>query len=79
MNLEIIIVVLLFIFSILLLFKNAKVGLYVLLVLSVLLHKELFSIYIWDLMPIRVFMLGFLVFTLLKLLIWLWKRSPKDY
>jgi len=36
------------------------------LVLSVLLHKELFSIYIWDLLPIRLFMGAFLLSSVVE-------------
>lgn len=74
MNFEMIVAALLFIFSLILLFKNYKIGFYVLMVLSVLLHKELFSTFRWDLLPIRLFMLAFLVFSGLSFVIWLWKK-----
>lgn len=56
--LDIAVILLIFIASYILILKDFKVSLYVLIVLSVLLHKELFSFYKWDLMPVRVFMLG---------------------
>ncbi len=61
MDLEIIIAVSIFLVSLTLLFLDKKLSLYILLILSVLLHKELFSIYRWNLLPIRLFMFAFLV------------------
>jgi 4-amino-4-deoxy-L-arabinose transferase-like glycosyltransferase/O-antigen ligase len=58
MNAEIVILVLLFIMSLILILRDFKVSLFVLLILSVLLHKQLFSIYQWDFLPIRIFMLA---------------------
>jgi len=49
--------------------RNFKYALYVGIVLSVFLHKELFSFYRWDVLPIRAFMVGILIvgsFFLLK-------------
>jgi len=54
------VIFLIFISSYFLVLKNFKFSLYVLIVLSVLLHKELFSFYRWDLMPVRIFMLALL-------------------
>lgn len=54
------IIFLIFISSYVLILKNFKFSLYVLIVLSVMLHKELFSFYRWDLMPVRIFMLALL-------------------
>ena len=61
MNPEIYILALSFIVSSLLVFLNLKAALSVLLVLSVLLHKELFSIYRWDVLPVRIFMIAFAI------------------
>lgn len=58
---EIIIAILLFIVCFTLLRYKFYSGVLLGLVLSTLLHKELFSIYIWDLLPIRIFMVAFLV------------------
>lgn len=55
---EIIIICLITFSSLLLLIKNFDLGVKVLLVLSTLLHKEVFSIYQWDLLPVRFFMLA---------------------
>ena len=62
-NLEILILILLFISSLLLIFINTRFSIFVLILLSVLLHKEVFSIYKWDVLPIRVFMLAFSLFA----------------
>lgn len=53
--LEIIAIVGISLLSLLLLVKRFDVSVYLLLILSVLLHKELFSFYTWDLLPIRLF------------------------
>jgi 4-amino-4-deoxy-L-arabinose transferase-like glycosyltransferase len=55
---EIIVVILIFALCYILILKNFDYSLYLLLGLSLLLHKELFSFYRWDLMPIRIFMLA---------------------
>jgi 4-amino-4-deoxy-L-arabinose transferase-like glycosyltransferase/O-antigen ligase len=57
----------LFVLSLFVLLLDSKKSLYILLTLSVFLHKELFSIYSWNLLPIRIFMLAVLVFTLFTL------------
>ena len=54
------VIFLIFISSYILVLKNFKFSLYVLIVLSVMLHKELFSFYRWNLMPARIFMLALL-------------------
>ena len=64
MNYELALIVLLFSVSLLLIWKNFKLSLYILLALSVLLHKEIFSVYRWDLLPVRIFMLAFLSYTI---------------
>lgn len=55
---HLIILVLLFTLSAVLTSRYKKASVYVLIVLSVLLHKELFSFYKWDLLPVRAFMLA---------------------
>ncbi len=58
--LYLLVIFLIFVSSYILVLKNFKFSLYVLIVLSVLMHKELFSFYRWDLMPARIFMLALL-------------------
>ncbi|MFC1621888.1 glycosyltransferase family 39 protein [Patescibacteria group bacterium] len=65
---EIVILALIFIASTILIHKNFDLAIKVLLVLSVLLHKEVFSIYKWNFLPVRFFMLGLAVVCGLKLL-----------
>jgi hypothetical protein len=65
--LEPIALILIFSASLALLFVNFKAALYVLLFLSVLLHKELFSFYRWDVLPARIFMLAFFAFSVYSL------------
>lgn len=60
MNIQLILLPLLFLFSLGIVILDRKLALYVLLVVSVLLHKQLFSIYQWNLLPARIFMLAFL-------------------
>lgn len=74
MNFELIILALISIFSLILLFKNFDLGFKVLLVLSVFLHKELFSIFQWDLLPVRFFMLALGVYTFWQFVLW-WKEG----
>jgi len=79
MPIEALIAVLLFFFALLLLFFRFETGFAVLLVLSVLLHKEFFSVYRWDLLPIRIFMLAFLVYGLVQVfLTWRKERSIRS-
>lgn len=73
--LYIISILLIFISSYILIFRNFKFSIYVLLVLSVLLHKELFSFYRWDLMPIRVFMLALLCVGITKTYLFVFKNK----
>ncbi|MFA6981747.1 MAG: O-antigen ligase family protein, partial [Patescibacteria group bacterium] len=65
MNPEILLLIILFIASFALLLTNFDLSVFVMLVLSVLLHKELFSIFKWDVLPIRLFMLAFLCYGVL--------------
>lgn len=62
---EIILAIILFILCFVLIRYKFYLSLSIGLVLSVLLHKELFSIYIWDLLPIRIFMISFLLNSLI--------------
>jgi len=64
MNLEILTLILLFISSLMLIFVNTRFSIFVLILLSVLLHKEFFSIFKWDVLPIRIFMLAFSLYIL---------------
>jgi len=65
-SLYLIAIALIFVASFFLIFRNFKLSLYVLLTLSVLLHKELFSFYRWDLMPVRLFMLALFFVGIVK-------------
>ncbi len=61
---EIILATVLFVLCFLLIRYKFYLSLTIGLILSALLHKELFSIYLWDLLPIRIFMVSFLVSSL---------------
>lgn len=65
MSFEIIFIVLIFVFSLTALLVNKKKALYLLLAVSVLLHKELFSIYSWNILPARIFMGAVMVFVII--------------
>lgn len=72
MNIELIVLIIITLSGLLLYFLNSRVFLYVLLTASVLLHKELFSFYRWDFLPIRFIMIAFCIgifFTLVKFLL----------
>jgi len=71
MYLELVIILLIFVFSYFLILKNFRLSVYLLLILSLLLHKELFSFYRWDLMPIRAFMLALFSVGITKVYFWL--------
>lgn len=80
MNIEIAIIILIFVISFVLLLQNFDLGIKVLLVLSTFLHKEVFSIYEWDFLPARFFMaaLGlFFVYDVVKT--YLKEKSLKKY
>lgn len=62
---EIFIIISIILISTLLLKKNFDLGVKVLLVLSTLLHKEVFSILKWDFLPVRFYMLGVGLYVLL--------------
>jgi len=67
MSLELIVLILIISLCLVLVFINFEFSLYLLIILSVLLHKELFSIYQWDLLPIRFLMISYVVLALYKL------------
>lgn len=77
MYFELGVIFLIFVLSYILISKNFKIAIYLLLVLSVLLHKELFSFFRWDLMPIRAFMLALVCVGITKIYIWLFKTDKK--
>ncbi len=58
---EILLIAGILILTLILLRYNFYASLILALVLSTFLHKELFSIYIWDMLPIRIFMGAFLI------------------
>lgn len=76
-NLELLVILLIFGLSYYLILKNFRVSVYLLLILSLLLHKELFSFYRWDLMPIRAYMLALLCAGITKVYFWLFKSDKK--
>lgn len=61
---EILLIALILTSSFLLIRSNFYLSVVFALVLSTLLHKELFSVYIWDMLPIRIFMGAFLLSSL---------------
>jgi hypothetical protein len=69
---ELILLILVFITGTYLIFRNFEKSLYVLLVVSVLLHKELFSIFKWDYLPIRFLMVGILIYGIAAFFRWLY-------
>ncbi|KKS76944.1 MAG: Glycosyl transferase family 39 [candidate division WWE3 bacterium GW2011_GWA2_42_9] len=71
---EIAIIATICILSYFLILRNLDFAVYILILLSVLLHKELFSFYRWDLMPIRAFMLALLAAVLTRVVVWLIKE-----
>src|SRR3989344_1839134 len=75
---EIIILGLIFVFSVILIHKNFDAAVKVLLVLSVFLHKEVFSIYQWDYLPVRFFMLGILIYGVFRVVVWYLKDFDKQ-
>ncbi len=68
-------IILIFLASYFLIYKNFKLSLYVLIVLSILLHKEIFSFYRWDLMPIRIFMAALLCSGITKVYLYAVKNG----
>lgn len=72
---EVAILALIFILSLYLIHKNFELSIKLLLVLSVFLHKEVFSIYRWDFLPARFFMLALSAYFGTKAFIWLSKKG----
>lgn len=72
---ELIIIFLIFIISFVLILKNFEFSVYILITLSVLMHKELFSFYRWDLLPIRAFMFALMCVGILKVSIYVSKNK----
>lgn len=70
MTIELFLLGTIFVLALILLKKNFYHALSVLLVVSVLLHKEVFSIYKWDFLPVRFFMLAFGLYGVLAFLKW---------
>src|SRR3989338_3966706 len=68
MDLQIIYLALMCIFGLILFLLNGRKALYVLLAVSVLLHKELFSIYAWNVLPIRLLMGSLTIYVVLSIL-----------
>ena len=65
--LEIFAILLIFLLCYVLILKNFDYSIYLLIILSVLLHKELFSFYSWNLMPIRAYMLALVCASITKI------------
>lgn len=72
---EVISILLIFFLCYFLILKNFNYSVYLLLVLSVLLHKELFSFYSWNLMPIRAYMLALLCASITYLYLYFTKNK----
>lgn len=69
MNFEPVFIALIFGFSLIAMLVSPKKSVYLILAASVLLHKELFSVYSWNILPIRVVMgavLGFVMLDIFK-------------
>lgn len=75
MDLEILVSASIFLVSLSLILLDKKLSMYILIVLSVLLHKELFSIYRWNLLPVRIFMFAFLIWSVYELTNWFIKAK----
>lgn len=78
MFIEIFIALAIFLVSYFLIVRNFKTSLYVLMILSVLVHKELFSIYRWDLLPVRAFMLALFCAGITKIYFWFAAGHKKE-
>lgn len=75
---ELLLLVLLFFLSLLLIHLNFELAIKVFLVLSVFLHKEVFSIYQWDYLPVRLFMLALAFYFGFKTVFWLVAKRNKN-
>lgn len=71
---EIVIISAICLLSYFLILRDFDFAVYILLLLSILLHKELFSFYKWDLLPIRAFMLALLAAVISKIIYWFFKN-----
>lgn len=78
MSLELFLLPLIFLFSFLLIRRDFRSAVYLLMITSLLLHKEVFSIYRWDILPARIVMVSFSVFIVFKVLVYILKKNPKD-
>jgi hypothetical protein len=67
---ELLIILGIFFLAYIFVLKDFEKAFYVLMVLSLFLHKELFSFYRWDLMPIRAFMLALFCAGVTKIYMW---------
>lgn len=74
-NFEVLLAFLIFLGSLGLVALNPKRFIYLLLILSVFLHKEVFSVYVWNLLPIRLSMAA--LFTYMVVFV-LWRLFKKD-
>lgn len=70
---EIIVLALICILSFILILRKFEFSVYILMILSVLLHKELFSFYRWDFLPVRAFMFALLAALGVKAIVWFFK------
>lgn len=75
MNLELLVIPLIFVLSIILAKRDKRSALTMIMILSLFLHKEVFSIYRWDVLPIRIFMLGLTAYIAFSFLNWLLKAK----
>ena len=73
MDIQLLLIPIIFLASLALIILDRKWAIYALLVLSVLLHKQLFSVYQWNLLPVRLFCLAFFVWASLALIFVLYK------
>ncbi|GIW69595.1 MAG: hypothetical protein KatS3mg101_0342 [Patescibacteria group bacterium] len=71
---EIAIIAAICLLSYFLILRDFDFAVYVMLLLSIFLHKELFSFYRWDLLPIRAFMLALLAAAVTKIIYWFFQE-----
>ena len=77
MSLELILLPLILLFSFLLIRRDFRFAVYLLMIVSLLLHKEVFSIYRWDILPARLVTIAFSVFVILKVLAQIFAKKSK--
>ncbi len=78
--LELAVVIAIFLICFFLILRDFKFSVYILLILSVFMHKELFSFYRWDLLPVRGYIFAVLCAGIVKLytrFVSSGSRSPK--